>query len=214
MDLDEDRTSAGDAPQARPAPDLAQSAHLADANHQIPPLRASRNHNDHHQHRAPLRRHRHFRQPLPPPPRSARAAHPKKTTSNSKNRSTNTHHLLPSPPRPAGEAKMEKSTGPPAQPPAPEGSSTTSPARPPASPERGKEGETILRSADTTATVFDCTGRRHTPRKLKLCTRTARSGAPLHHTAPKRPPEAKGSGESAGETKNFRVSPSIYCSRG
>jgi hypothetical protein len=26
------------------------------------------------------------------------------------------------------------------------------------------------------------------------------------------PPEAKGSGESAGETKNFGVSPSIYCS--
>jgi hypothetical protein len=41
-------------------------------------------------------------------------------------------------------------------------SSTTSAARPPASPEHGKEGETFLRSADTTATVFDCAGKRHT----------------------------------------------------
>jgi hypothetical protein len=65
-------------------------------------------------------------------------------------RDTKPHHLLPSPPRPAGEAKAEKRTR--------RRTFTTSPATKTKS-ERGKEGKDQKPHSDAIAAVFDVVGR-------------------------------------------------------
>jgi hypothetical protein len=76
----------------------------------------------------------------------------KKNKRTTKSQSSHTDPLLPSPPRPAGENKSEKSAG------------RTTSATSPATPERGKEGEDHARTTDAIATVFDAVARAHTPR--------------------------------------------------